>query len=269
RFTGEVLRRGFALARALLTFAVLSSVTALVVRMLLSSGVAAMFPFFALLRRMGFTDLDDRVLAASYPWIGRPMQALRRQNKPTGPFIMAHLVQVVVYYTLYNAVQVAWTMWLYDKSAQLEMSLFGMMLLWEYYCLVFVRSAAGIAFFPRVTMLYFTAYHMYFFMNPMGYFGLAALSTFLLVLHAMLYTVTDLEVPALTRGEISAEHPRACFVELPWPSWGASLPPTWTLFLPTNTRVRGVYENIRPSRPVKSARSAVSAITNQEGGKQQ
>jgi hypothetical protein len=38
-------------------------VTALVVRALLSSGVAAMFPLFAALRRAGITDLDGEAYA--------------------------------------------------------------------------------------------------------------------------------------------------------------------------------------------------------------
>jgi hypothetical protein len=54
-------------------------------------------------------------------------------------------------------------------------------------------------FFPRLTALYFLAYHCYFYYYPRGYFGLAAAASFLLLLHAMLYSITALEVPALSR----------------------------------------------------------------------
>jgi hypothetical protein len=65
--------------------------------------------------------------------------------------------------------------------------------------LLFVRSSAGTVFFPRLTALYFLAYHCYFYYYPRGFFGLAAAASFLLLLHAMLYSITALEVPALSR----------------------------------------------------------------------
>lgn len=34
------------------------------------------------------------MLALSYPWLGMPIEHLRNQNKPIGPFIMGHLMQV-------------------------------------------------------------------------------------------------------------------------------------------------------------------------------
>lgn len=37
------------------------------------------------------------MLALSYPWLGMPIEHLRNQNKPIGPFIMGHLMQVSGY----------------------------------------------------------------------------------------------------------------------------------------------------------------------------
>lgn len=42
--------------------------------------------------------------------------------------------------------------------------------------------------------------------------------------------------------KITFENPRAYFVELPWQAWQASLPPSWTLFMPLNARRRNIYD---------------------------
>jgi hypothetical protein len=60
---------------------------------------------------------------------------------------------------------------------------------------------------------------------------------------------------------VSFEHPRARYYELPYPAWGAALPPAWTLFIPPNGRVRGVYDEI-PERASDEEAPAVSSNTN-------
>ncbi|CAN0321186.1 unnamed protein product, partial [Ectocarpus sp. 4 AP-2014] len=81
--------------RSLMAFVLMSTVTALTVRTLLSSGVVIMFPMVMLLERMGLQGVDmHQMLALSYPWLGLPIEHLRNRNKPVGPFIMGHIMQV-------------------------------------------------------------------------------------------------------------------------------------------------------------------------------
>jgi hypothetical protein len=60
---------------------------------------------------------------------------------------------------------------------------------------------------------------------------------------------------------VSFEHPRARYYELPYPAWGAALPPAWTLFIPPNGRVRGVYDEI-PERAADEEAPAITSNTN-------
>lgn len=107
--------------QAALAFLLTSAVTAIVVRMLLTSGVVVLFPLFFLLRRVGvlrMLDLDFRLLSLSYPWLGVPMQRLRARRKPLAPFIMAHVVRVVVLYVMYEASQMFLAQLLYGKVGE-------------------------------------------------------------------------------------------------------------------------------------------------------
>eukprot|EP00620_Florenciella_sp_RCC1587_P005683 CAMPEP_0182589682 /NCGR_PEP_ID=MMETSP1324-20130603/70086_1 /TAXON_ID=236786 /ORGANISM="Florenciella sp., Strain RCC1587" /LENGTH=80 /DNA_ID=CAMNT_0024806843 /DNA_START=114 /DNA_END=353 /DNA_ORIENTATION=- len=63
-----------------------------------------------------------------------------------------------------------------------------------------------------------------------------------MMIHSMLFCLYHLELPASERLEVSYDTPRALFTTLPWPAWEASLPPSWTLFLPLNARHRNIYE---------------------------
>lgn len=235
--------------KSVIAFIVESTVTALIVRIIMTSGVAIMYPLFNVLEAVGLVGSDRRILALSYPWLGIPVSYLQGQGRSSTSFICGHLMSVVVYYSMYNACQIAWSEWLYDKSISiaLEVWLFGVVLVWEYFSLLFVRSSLAIIFFPRLTALYFVLFHCYFYYYAYGFLALAAAAHWVLLLHAMLYTLIKLEVPALARGEVSFEHPRACHVSLPWPVFGAALPPSWSLFVPPNTRgAVNVYENIVP-----------------------
>ena len=105
----------------------------------------------------------------------------------------------------------------------------------EYFSMVFLRSAISAYFFPRITLLYFVAYHLYFYAYSYGYFDLALIPLSLFMTHAMLFTVF-LEASNASRGIISVECPREVYNRLSWPEWNAQLPPEWTIFLPLNSR---------------------------------
>jgi hypothetical protein len=129
---------------AFLAFFLVTSVTALIVRVLTSSGVAMMFPIFALFRSFGLTGADDRLLGLSYPWIGRARHAIgRRGLYSQAQFIGAHLSKLFLYYLMYEACQASWSEIVYFKMQPINMPLwiFGFAMIWEYFLLVFVRSA--------------------------------------------------------------------------------------------------------------------------------
>jgi len=88
------------------SFFLLSSVTALLVRMLISSGVVLLFPIFWMFQLFGMHAINLRIISMSYPWIGLPMEMLRTRNQPSAPFVLAHISRVLVYYCLYAAAQV-------------------------------------------------------------------------------------------------------------------------------------------------------------------
>ena len=172
-----------------LAFFLITSVTSLIVRVLTSSGVVLMFPLFNVFRTMGLRA-DERILSLSYPWIGRARVAIANQHvHPQGHLVWAHCMKIVLYYVMYEACQAgetlqihfylvpthiprstqmkfipcsqAWSVVLYAKSIPeaLPIWIFGFAMIWEYFSMVFVRSAISVHFFPRVTFLYFFCYH--------------------------------------------------------------------------------------------------------------
>ena len=129
---------------SLLGFFLTTSVTALIVRILTSSGVVLMFPMFSLFRFMGLPGADDRLLGLSYPWIGRARSAIRQRHSfPDSHLIWAHVCKIILFYVMYEACQGAWSMVLYGKSipAGLPVWIYGFAMIWEYFSMVFVRSA--------------------------------------------------------------------------------------------------------------------------------
>jgi hypothetical protein len=86
------------------------------------------------------------------------------------------------------------------------------------------------------------AYHGYFYSVPYGYFEVSLIIWTLLMAHAMVFTIVALEVPASSRGAISAECPREVYTKLGWSEWNASLPNEWTLFLPLNSRYVPIHD---------------------------
>ncbi|KAL3777962.1 hypothetical protein ACHAW5_003396 [Stephanodiscus triporus] len=222
-----------------LAFFLITSVTSLIVRVLTSSGVVLMFPLFTFFRTMGLPGADERILSLSYPWIGTARLAIANQNvHPQEHLVGAHCFKIVLYYVMYEACQAAWSVVLYAKSipAALPVWIYGFAMIWEYFSMVFVRSALSVHFFPRLTLLYFFCYHVYFYSVPYGYFDVALIPLFFLMMHAMLYTILGLEAPNAARGVVNVECPREVYNRLSWQEPVAALPAEWTMFLPLNSR---------------------------------
>ena len=228
-------RRAGVAVTSLLAFFLLSTVTAAVLRVLVASGVCGAFALWYLLSNTRFAQrLDFQALARAYPWLGAPLELLRAQGREGTSLLCAHAVRVIVAYALYESAQFAFARWFYGPPLPPSLGLccFGLMLGWEYATLAHCRSAASIAFLPKLNVLYFLAAHGTFYAVSRPYALLNCGVAALFMAHATLYCILELELPALVRGDIDAITPRARRTELPWPALDAMLPPTWSLYMP-------------------------------------
>lgn len=241
---------------SLFSFFAISCVTALLVRVLISSGVVLVFPIFWM---FGVPVINNRIIALSYPWLGVPIELMRASNLTPTPFIISHLVKVVIYYMLYEAAQLAFSMWFYNSRypSPVDLWLFAVMLILEYYSMVFIRSKASIMLFPRVSLLLFLLYNFYFYSFPAGFDMLAINTIFLALVYLMFYCARNFEFDAYMRGEVSLDQPRALYNMVPWPTWGVALPTDDTIFMPVNRYSTSVYaNNFVPPPPAPAAPAA-------------
>lgn len=144
KFMPWLLNRIAVLIISSVAFFLITSVTALIVRLLTSSGAFILFPIFAAFRSWGLNGIDDRVLDFSYPWVGRARRAIRTQNlHPMHHYVGAQIAKLFLVYTMYESCQVAWDSFLYSKSApaNLPLWIFGTAMVCEYFTIIFVRSA--------------------------------------------------------------------------------------------------------------------------------
>ena len=124
----------------------------------------------------------------------------------------------------------------------LQIYIFGFCMIWEYYAIVFCRSALSVHFFPRILLFYFVLYHVYFLSMPYPWLEVALVPWFLFLVQAMAYSIIALEVPAAARGAMSIECPREVYNRLAWAEWSATVPQIYSLFLPLNSRHTPLYD---------------------------
>ncbi|KAL3766668.1 hypothetical protein ACHAWU_003424 [Discostella pseudostelligera] len=265
------------LSMSMLAFFLVTSVTSLIVRVLTSSGVVLMFPIFTLLRSFGLPGADERIISLSYPWIGAARAAISTERSHpqatalllivgAGHFVWAQVTKVILYYVMYEACQAvyflccsdshftdrplylsAWSVVLYAKSIPeaLPVWIYGFAMIWEYFSMVFIRSALSVHFFPRVILMYFFCYHVYFYSVPYGFFDIGLVPLFFFGVHAMLFTILGLEVPNSARGVLSVSCPREVYNRLSWQEPSAAIPQEWTIFLPLNSRLIPLHDRSR------------------------
>jgi hypothetical protein len=113
---GWILFKVNILLSSLFAFFFLSSITALLVRVLISSGVVLLFPVFWALQFVGVQVVSARIISLSYPWIGLPMEMFRANHQSSVPFILSHITRVIIYYSLYEATQLAFSEWFYGQG---------------------------------------------------------------------------------------------------------------------------------------------------------
>ncbi len=134
------------------------------------------------------------------------------------------------------------------------MWIYGLAMIVEYFSMVFVRSALSVHFFPRVTLLYFFCYHVYFYSVPYAFFDVALIPLFFFMVHAMLFTIIGLEVPKSALGVLSVACPREVFNKLSWQEPSAAIPQEWTIFLPLNSRLNPLHD-----REIMSGQNSATA----------
>jgi hypothetical protein len=88
----------------------------------------------------------------------------------------------------------------------------------EYFSLVYVRSVKAIQLFPRLTLALFLVFNFYVLIYPTGFHMLALFVFFLAELTLMVITVTEWEIPACQRGEITLDQPRCASLMNSFPS---------------------------------------------------
>jgi hypothetical protein len=204
---GWIITRLGVLGSSVFSFYVLSTCTALLIRVLISSGVVLLFPVFWFMQNVGVNVITSRILSLSYPWIGVPLEILRNRNQPTTPFLIGHFTRVVMYYMLYEAAQVAFGIWFYGDSrpGAKELWLFAAMLLLEYYSMIYVRAKASIVVFPRITFALYLVYNFYVYLSPNGFHLLALLASFTINVALMAFCVNKFEMEEFRSGTVNID----------------------------------------------------------------
>ena len=225
-------------------FFVMSNATALLVRVLISTGAVIMYSCMACTGE-GLVPHRMRPFTLAYPWLGVPIELYISRRQSPVPFISAHLSKIICYYMLYEALQFACSLWFYDENQpdQKQIWLFAAMMFWEYYSMIYVRSAETILIFPRALFAAFALYHIYLYSFPMGFHMLALSCLMTSMGYLMIFCLRNYEKAAYNRGVVSIEQPRAFSNIISWPTWNHSISPDVTLFMPLQARSTPVYAN--------------------------
>ena len=215
-----------------LCFGLMSGITAVIIRVLVSSGVVLIFPLFFALRRAGLRNLDMNLVVMSYPWLGVEVGQLLRSRQRITSYICAHLMYLVTLYLVFELSQISWSTIIYNKSYPAGLPLVvasGLMVL-EYFSLVYIRSLSALQYFPKFIFINFLLFHIYFYSTSYGFYYLAITLCILATTYVMLWFLTDVEVKALESGMICSDVPRAKFISSRIPSWVGALSPLVTIF---------------------------------------
>ena len=139
----KIIRRCIILLVSLICYVFLTSTTALIVRILTTSGVLILVPLFGLFQLCGI-QVDDRVLDYAHPWLGFARRRIQSNGAHSyKSFTAAHVCKLIVIYAMYEACQVAWSDMYYRKNipTQFPLMIFASSLVFEYFSLIYVRSA--------------------------------------------------------------------------------------------------------------------------------
>jgi hypothetical protein len=127
----------FILIKTIFTFFCLSQTSALLVRVLISSGAIAVYVIALLSGSTNATQSDRlaslRHVSQAYPWLGLPIDLYAHRNQSVWPFIIGHISRIILYYVGYEAIQFSLSIWIYDNSqpSNTDLWLYSAMMMWE------------------------------------------------------------------------------------------------------------------------------------------
>jgi len=230
-------RKVLILAKAIVTFIIISSITGLFIRVAVNGSAVLMFPLAMFSQRFGSGRMPMGVLTRSFPWIGVYVEVLRRSNQSPGPLFRSHLIFLLLQSFSYLSCNLAWRFVLYRKSTPegFEERCFSFCSALELFNLIFVRSQSSMLVFPKLTFACMVYLHFYVFAFLYPFHGLALGTAMVACVWVMVYSLNHFEVPALRGDPFSpltptAAHPRACYMPRLSPSWSLESAPLWTMF---------------------------------------
>jgi hypothetical protein len=254
-----------AIVEIMIGFFFFSSLAAVLVRTILTSGASLLYPFAACARCFvprGTQIIRDteRHLNSAYPWLGAHMHQLRLLGERATPFLASHTLSLIFIIVLQSAGQTVLSAFFFSwKSYPNELPL----LIWsgfvfaDYFALVFTRSKNGLLLFPRGAFVSYLAFGTYYYTSPYAFFNEAAEIFVLMLVNLILACVIYYEIPLLRAGKVSDDRPRELMVRLAAleaDGDGAgniatgNMPQMWSLWMPLNYETRPLYE--QPIGPV-------------------
>ncbi|CAE7811437.1 unnamed protein product [Symbiodinium sp. CCMP2592] len=237
----SLFRKLLILLGSLLSFALISAVTGLFIRIAVHGSAVLMFPLALVAQTMGLSSsrMSINVLSRSFPWIGVHVDVLRRGGRPVWPLLRSHMAFLLVQSFAYLSCNLAWRFLLYRKSSPegFEENIFSLCSLLELFNLIFVRSPSSAALYPKVASACVVYLHFYIFCSLYPFHGLAFLTCVGACAYVMVYCLNHFEEPALRADPFSnttptVAHPRALYLPLLSPSWTIEAAPLWTMFYP-------------------------------------
>lgn len=132
----------------LISFFLVTCITSMLIRILLSSGVIIVYPVLycgmKLCRNqqqqheVSIEDTISSIFRVAYPWLGGQIAQLHARGRSVWPLVIAHVSRVFVYWSVYQACQFVWSMWFFNKSVPAGMTdwCYGLFMLVEYYVML-------------------------------------------------------------------------------------------------------------------------------------
>ncbi|XP_047330428.1 membralin-like protein At1g60995 isoform X2 [Impatiens glandulifera] len=154
----------------------------------------SLFVFFTTTMSVSFTlrETQTRMLKFTVQ-----LQHHARHRLPTFQLIFVHVIESLVFVPIMIGI----LFFLFEFYDDQLLAFMVLILVWlcELFTLISVRTPISMKFFPRFFLLYFLAFHIYFFSYTSGFSYLALSTTAAFMQHLILYFWNRFEVPALQR----------------------------------------------------------------------
>lgn len=134
------------------------------------------------------------------------LQSHIEASRPTGHLIWNHVINSLVFVPI--MVGMLFFLFEFYNDQLLAFMLLAIAWICELFSVITLRTATAIKVFPRLFLLYSSAFHFYFFSFPSGFSYLALMTSIIFLHHAMLCFWNRFEIPAFRDGQISAALPR-------------------------------------------------------------